>query len=140
MDVPELLFAMKKMFDKEQQADFTERRTVNGYTVSRFGEHFTQQVKDVLAYVRSDGRVSRSIATRLPQIEAKWEKCRAEKGNRRQMKIEARQAYYRQYQASRRARIQNGLIEGSLPQASASTDVEQWGLTLTYSSPLAGRG
>lgn len=103
MNVPELLSAIEKVIDKGQRANVKERRTVDAYTVPRFGA-LTQEVNEVLAYLRSEARTSRSVATRLPLMEAKWAKCRAEKGNRRQMKIESRQAYFCQQAASRRAR------------------------------------
>lgn len=102
MTVPELLFAVEKDTEKRQQADVTEVMTVD--TVPRFETHSTPEIHAALAYIRSSGGTIRSPAVRLPLIKAKWEQCRAEKGNRRQMKIEVRQAYLHQRAALRRAR------------------------------------
>ena len=103
MILSDLLSEMSKVIQEgKKQTGSREPKTVDGYTVPRTGDFLTPQQNAFLAHVLKEVGLLPPVAQRLPTIRAKWEECRAEKGKRRQLKIEARRDYDRQYEASRR--------------------------------------
>lgn len=102
MNVQKLMSDLQEVVQQaKRQPPPTELKTAAGYTVPRVGNLLNPETNDFVANVLTDVRTLASVPKRLPAVAVKWEQCRAEKGKRRELKAEARRAYYQQYEARR---------------------------------------
>lgn len=123
MNLSDLLSEMPTVIQKGKvEVRARQLITADGCTVSRTCDDLTPEQNAFWALLSKGVQPRPSVAERLPAILSKWEQCRAQKGKRRQLKMEAREAF-RQYEAWRMAHQGKHSEEsGAVPLSTAIKD------------------